>query len=382
MTKIIFKLSDISIYTDKKFNIKFVKSTNESDMKQICIDLHDQLTLVKNEIDKTSDWDNIKKIINTYERIYVPNSDSIAKYKPISRAYFKLWETFYNFPSLNHNLDRQIVSLHLAEGPGGFIEALQNYRKKIYQFNDMVYATTLSPSENRIPGWKGKVQNLENINLFYGDLSEDNYYKRVESMMNYKKADFITADGAFDCSNDFNKQERTSSKLIFSEVLIALSNQRLGGSFVIKIFDIFDMLTVKIVYFLTQYYENIYITKPLTSREGNSEKYIVADGFKGIDKVDIVKLNNILFLWNNLGENYNIIDIFDFELSPEFLTEITDINKFLINKQITSLNRGIKIINNGIDSNKLKIIESRQKQMAIKWCNTYELRYNKNIISK
>jgi 23S rRNA U2552 (ribose-2'-O)-methylase RlmE/FtsJ len=376
MTRNIFKLSDISNDIDKNINIKIFFSKNESDFNIICNDLHKELTLVKNEIDKTSDWDNIKKIINTYERVYIPNNDSIAKYKPISRAYFKLWETFYNFPNLGHNLDKQIISLHLAEGPGGFIEALQNYRKKIYQFNDQVFATTLPPSESRIPGWKGKVQNINNVNLFYGDICANNYYLQVSNMMEKQKADIITADGAFDCSNDFNKQERTSSKLIFGEIILALATQKINGSFIIKIFDIFDILTIKMVYFLTIYYNNVYITKPLTSREGNSEKYIVAQNFKGISLNEIVKLNNILSIWNKLGDYY-VIDIFNFELSPKFINEISEINEMIIRKQIISLNRGIKIIKNGITPTSIKIIESRQKHMAIKWCQKYELRYNK-----
>jgi 23S rRNA U2552 (ribose-2'-O)-methylase RlmE/FtsJ len=377
MTKTIFKLSDISNEINKNITIRIFYSKNEKDYNIICNDLQNELTIVKNNIDQTSDWDNIKKIINTYERVYIPNNESIAKYKPISRAYFKLWETFYDFPDLGHNLDKKIVSLHLAEGPGGFIEALQNYRRKIYQFNDQIFATTLQPSESRIPGWKGKVQNLNNINLFYGDICENNYYMKVMNMMENQKAHIITADGAFDCSNDFNKQERTSAKLIFGEIILALANQKIDGSFVIKIFDCFDIITIKMIYFLTMYYNNVYITKPLTSREGNSEKYIVAQNFKGININEIIKLNNILEIWNKL-DNYHVIDIFGFNLSQKIIDEISEFNESIIKKQIISLNRGIKIIKNGITQSSIKTIQNRQKQMAVKWCKKYEVNFIKN----
>ena len=377
MTKTIFKLSDISNEINKNITIRIFYSKNEKDYNIICNDLQNELTIVKNNIDQTSDWDNIKKIINTYERVYIPNNESIAKYKPISRAYFKLWETFYDFPDLGHNLDKKIVSLHLAEGPGGFIEALQNYRRKIYQFNDQIFATTLQPSESRIPGWKGKVQNLNNINLFYGDICENNYYMKVMNMMENQKAHIITADGAFDCSNDFNKQERTSAKLIFGEIILALANQKIDGSFVIKIFDCFDIITIKKIYFLTMYYNNVYITKPLTSREGNSEKYIVAQNFKGININEIIKLNNILEIWNKL-DNYHVIDIFGFNLSQKIIDEISEFNESIIKKQIISLNRGIKIIKNGITQSSIKTIQNRQKQMAVKWCKKYEVNFIKN----
>ena len=86
-------------------------------------------------------------------------------------------------------------------------------------------------------GWKGKV-NLSNncINLFYGDICANNYYKKVSNMMENQKADLITADGAFDCSDDFNRQERSSAKLIFCEIVLALSNQKINGSFYCKNF--------------------------------------------------------------------------------------------------------------------------------------------------
>ena len=376
MTKNYFKIKDISNFINRNYNIKFFSSKNEKDYKIICENLHNELSKIKNEIDYTTDWDRIKKIINTYERIYIPNNESVAKYKPISRAYFKLWETFYDFPNLGHNLEKPISSLHLAEGPGGFIEAFQNYRKNLFQMNDKTYATTLAPSESRIPGWKGKIQmSTSNVNLFYGDICSNDYYLKVEAMMENQKADIITADGAFDCSDDFNKQERSSAKLIFCEIVLALSNQKIHGSFIIKIFDIFDIITVKILYLLSIYYNDVFITKPLTSREGNSEKYIVCQNFKGIDNKEIIKLNSLISLWNNCNDY--VIDLFDFDLPENIIKDITDINDSIVNRQITSLNRGIKIIKNGIEQQTVKLIETRQIQMAIKWCKKYQIRYEK-----
>ena len=46
------------------------------------------------------------------------------------------------------------------------------------------------------------------------------------------------------------------------------------------------------------------------------------------------------------------------------------LNKFLCNILAD-------IIDNGINQQSIKLIESRQKQMAIKWCQKYELRFNK-----
>ena len=38
---------------------------------------------------------------------------------------------------------------------------------------------------------------------------------------------------------DFNKQELSSYKLLYSEIFIALNIQSEGGTFIIKVFDLF-----------------------------------------------------------------------------------------------------------------------------------------------
>ena len=76
------------------------------------------------------DWSNIKKYTNPYEFIHtnIPSHNyPVSKIKPISRAFFKLIE-IYN----THNIcfdKKQIKTFHLAEGPGGFLEATAFLRK-------------------------------------------------------------------------------------------------------------------------------------------------------------------------------------------------------------------------------------------------------------
>jgi hypothetical protein len=91
--------------------------------------------------------------------------------------------------------------------------------------------------------------------------------------------DFITADGGFDFSADFSNQEVSAIQLIYGQIVFALCMQKQGGSFVLKIFDCFMKSTVELMALLCSVYDNVYITKPNTSRSANSEKYIVCKGF-------------------------------------------------------------------------------------------------------
>ena len=84
--------------------------------------------------DCQSEWDNIKKCVNPYEYVHtvVPKYKfSISTYKPLSRSFFKLIEMYNTFNLSEFFLNKNIQSFHLAEGPGGFIEAL-TYQSQIH----------------------------------------------------------------------------------------------------------------------------------------------------------------------------------------------------------------------------------------------------------
>ena len=83
----------------------------------------------------------------------------------------------------------------------------------------------------------------------------------------------ITGDGGFDFSADFNKQESTAFRLIFTKLYMRTVLQKLGGHFVLKIFDIFEDCIIDILYLLNTFYEKVIVMKPYTSRYANSEKY-------------------------------------------------------------------------------------------------------------
>jgi len=91
--------------------------------------------------------------------------------------------------------------------------------------------------------------------------------------------DLITADGGFDFSTGFNSQEINIIKLLYGQICYALCLQKHNGNFILKIFDCFMNHTVDLLYILSSFYQDVYITKPNTSRYANSEKYIVCKKF-------------------------------------------------------------------------------------------------------
>jgi 23S rRNA U2552 (ribose-2'-O)-methylase RlmE/FtsJ len=369
-------------------HIKLKFRKQEDYTNYISLTLAHYLTKVKKRINKyPEEWDNIKRITNSYEYIHttIPHSKhSISKIKPLSRAFFKLIEicnTFDLFSEENGN----IKSFHLAEGPGGFIEAITYLR---FNTADKYYGMTLLDQDNdNVPGWKKSLLFLKkNKNVFIekgidetGDLYSPNNFKY--SYETYKNSmDFITADGGFDFSVDFNKQESMALRLIFTEVIYAIVMQKKNGNFVLKMFDTFLKSSIDIIFLLSSLYSEVYITKPDTSRTANSERYIVCKGFKLNDSSYLFnKLHHILIMLNNSQiDVLTIQSIIDIPLPYKFKISIAEINSILGNQQIDNILTTLRFIENKErKGEKINTLRSANIQKCVTWCIKNKIPYHK-----
>ena len=370
--------NDDKMYLDIVISFKVPKIINKKE--------YNNLQNLKNKID-SKDWDKNKKFSNDYELIHIPNkrkkSDSIALYEPLSRSYFKMVEMIFDFRLFEKCLGDNFKSAHIAEGPGGFMEATYNLSHNLNRFKDYKhYGITLFSNNKDIPGWNKAstfINSDDDIRISYGSDGTGNIYNphnifSFSKLVGFNSCDLVTADGGFDFSLDFNKQEQLSYKLIFCEIVCALSVQKIGGNFVCKIFDTFLMSTVKLLFFLGCFYDEVYLNKPLTSRPANSEKYIVAKNFRGIDKNYLINLLDLLKIWGERDEE--IFDVIDVNLPEYFLRSINEYNKMNSKQQMDTINNTIKIIE---EKNKLsflnKIIE-KQIIEAKNWCEKYREKIN------
>ena len=325
-----------------------LKTPGEEETIRISNSLHHYLSNIKEQIDEyNSFWDYYKKITNPYEFIHshVPEFKmAICKYKPLSRSFFKMIEIIHTFSFLTETTN--LNCFHLAEGPGGFIEAF-NYKRN--NINDKLYGITLISPDVKIPSWKKSshyLNNNKNIIIEYGSSNTGDLFLKENLMYcNEKYAgsmDYITGDGGFDFSVDFNQQEELSMKLVIAQIFFAIIMQKTGGNFVVKIFDIFKFKTVEIIFLLSNLYHYVYIYKPCTSRVANSEKYIVCKNFKNNNpyiKSEII--NNFDYVMNNID---NIYSLFNIRLPQLFLKKIEEINAIYGQQQIENINTTLNLI--------------------------------------
>lgn len=328
------------------------------DEKVFISDMEDLIEVIKKEKSKIDEnpnkWSTIKKIINEYEYIYTsPNPNkNIADIYPYSRSYFKIKEILNTF-----NIIKDSDNIFcIAEAPGGFIQCLLEYNVKID-------ATSLLSDDKSIPYWNKKLMD-KNINFNYGiknngDICDiNNLISLIKDKKNYY--DLITADGGFDYSVDYNSQEKDSLKLIKGEIFLALNTQKIGGSFICKIFDIFLKETIHLIYILSLLYDSIHFHKPAVSRISNSEKYIICIGYKGYNK----ELINLLF--------HDLVNCVEYKCSKDFLDNIRKYNEYYLKNQINKIREGVELF----DKSLKKYPTEKQIDTTIKWCKENNIKIN------
>jgi len=333
--------------------------------------------------DREQDWDIVKRYTNPCEYIHslIPGKrKSIARKRPLSRSYFKMVEIVSFFKLLDTS-STSINSFHLAEGPGGFIEALVDIRNNK---NDKYVGMSIVDDDNdpNIPGWKKSrtfLQDNTNVRIDHGidgtgdilQLSNFKYCKETYG----NKMHIITGDGGFDFSVDFNNQEHHILKLLFGQVIYALVMQKRGGHFILKLFDCFFQHTLDILAILSSMYEKVYITKPQTSRNANSEKYIVCKNYIGPNCNKIFK--SLYSVYETmLTTEMPINRLLNVPLTLLFVTKVEEYNSIFGQQQIENIHYTLNLIDINNKDDKYNSLLKNNIKKCIDWCTKYGIVYN------
>lgn len=321
----------------------------------------------------------VYRVLNKFEHLVDDTNDDIHGVSPkflklpkgivvLSRAHHKMWEILMQFDLLPDN--RSIVGAHLAEGPGGFIQATMNYRdlyNSKYSKGDRFYGITihtggksLDMNQRFIDYYeKEKPQRLyitkthhprevtKSSNKTDGDLTKLSTIKHFAKQFSGKKADLVTGDGGFIWKEEL-LQEQEVMALVMGQILAALKVQAKGGSFVLKIFETFTLPMMELLAIVSLFYDKLYIHKPVTSRISNSERYIVGIGFKE-PKGYAQKITHLEHLLEDLSgsmkEGKFIQKIFpEYEVPKEFVSAMIIQNNLISNHQFARINESLVFI--------------------------------------
>jgi hypothetical protein len=397
-----FLLPTVPFDTNLQLNPQYTSSIHMNDHLVLNSSLYKFLASIKGEIDNLQyEWDELKKYTNPYEFIHtnIPYiHHSVSKLHPLSRSFYKMIELCHFTKIMDDlpNTNTPITSFHLAEGPGGFIEALCYLRGKPASLKDTYYGITLVKNQSCVPGWNKSRYFLDRhpqVKLEFGSSQDGDLLKSENLKYCASKyagqCHMITADGGFDFSVDYNHQEVLMSYLLLGQVAYAITCQKQGGHFILKGFDLFTKHSVDIMYLLSNVYERVYIVKPDTSRFANAEKYIVCKKFRLTPEQCVPFTNSFIQILEHLEQSHTHIQMqtiikslfhIQYTLPLYFVNKIEEVNSIFGQQQIEFILSTLSLIQryqkHEMDISKLNILRDQNIQRCISWCQKYNIPYH------
>lgn len=254
-------------------------------------DLKVLLNAVKNQLsDKNVQvWHQHTNSTNRAGKV-IATVRSAAGAEICTQAWCKFYEILGTFDLLPEEAlqNGELNTVHLCEAPGAFITSLNHYLKtsESSRFCDWTWAAnTLNPYHeangggttiaddrliaNTLPWWFFGSDNTGNI------MMQKHLLELQAFVANMRRVDLVTADGSFDCQENPDEQEALVASLHYCEVTAALLLLSPGGSFVLKMFTMYEHTSVCLLYLLNCCFSSVNVFKPATSKAGNSEVYVV-----------------------------------------------------------------------------------------------------------
>ena len=307
-------------------------------------------------LDKEHKWELAKKMVNPYELVYTHNDErlppSLSLDQPLSRSYYKMVEILEVFQFFQ-SFEKQSVKLrtaHVAEGPGGFIQAL-TYRAQHYNKNIVnSCAMTLRPTSSHVPGWKKAtafLQKYKHVKIHYGadgtgDIYVPENQKSFREVCDPGGVHIFTADGGFDFSVDYSCQEQKVFQLLVNSAIIGLGVLKQGGYFVLKLFDCASPSTQILVTLLGRCFGEWTLYKPAMTRPCNSERYFLGKAYRGPQPHVFAALEQ--FREQSAAQLFPVTDV-DWLTAAE-KEFFSSHNQYTISNQIQSINGAIHLSQN------------------------------------
>jgi cap2 methyltransferase len=361
----------------------------------VCIQVHepsdvdegkstDEVDELKHQIqpyDKTELWDLAKRITNPYElistfsnRLQLPKSTCCLR--PLSRSFFKMVEILHHLQFFERHKAPKYKSLHICEGPGGFIEAFHAVAESKQKLVHASYAMTLKSTHTMIPGWRRATNFLQRhptVSILYGPTKTGNIYEPENQLACLQSvgstgAHLVTADGGFDFSDDFLHQEKNILRLLVNSALILLECVAYEGDIVLKVFDCNLQATRDLIALLASCFQSWTLYKPVTSRPCNSEWYFIGRSARIDRRLVLQYLKQIRDMYTQTPD----IDISN-------LLSVNALDEFLKEKQRERCTRQIAALKEVIafckehETIQQDAIWEMNREKTVRWCIEFRM---------
>ena len=258
----------------------------------------------------------------------------------ITNAWMKCWEMIQTFHLIPDNHTDKFTIFCNAEFPGAFILALNHYIKtKTLVKKFEWYANSLWPTNKEIlkdsfelyKKYKNRwLMTPENG----GSVTDPKMIQIIKERL-YDKVDLYTSDIGIGAEENEEEQE---APLNLGQVICGLNTLKNGGTMVCKMFLFFKPFNMSLLRVLSTVFKDFYITKPLASRGGNSEIYIVGKGYERNQSV-IDKLMSQLVNWSK-----DTMMTFFEPITQDFYVKLVYMLYFIYGRQLHFLKKNMDCV--------------------------------------
>jgi len=258
--------------------------------------------------------------------------------------------------------------------PGAFSSAINHYIRTL-RLDDIKQVDWKAESLWNIEGEeffgddyglvKANPDNFDFGSTGTGDITQEENIRYFRKK--YGGRDLYISDCGIDVSADFNRQESLNGKLNCAQVLLGMSLIRKGGSVVFKTYTSFEASSISLRLILSSKFKKFYVVKPLTSRPGNSETYMVGIDFKGASEEFFTRMFEFLaYLDPENPETMKSGIVPQDKIPPKWLESHLQISDNLTHQQVDILDRFYKY-RNGVDSKQQKLFWELKGKACNEW---------------
>ena len=149
------------------------------------------------------------------------------------------------------------------------------------------------------------------------------------------------------------------------QIISGILTLKPGGHFITKQYTTFEPITVSVMYALSALFDEFYLCKPQTSRQANSETYLIGKGFRSRVSMDHPYI--AAMLKRITGEVSINIPLFDAKYySKKYIRNIVQIAEKLSNKQIDKIKRDVLVCKT-LNDRELKQVKNQFEPDIIMW---------------
>lgn len=353
MTNYHFVKFQINAIRDYMINYDSVKTvTQNKDFDDIKIKLNNTKSLLDKIPER--EYSYLSSKLDVYKTM---KNTLIQQYNMqlVTNATMKIYEIISQMKLINCGKTTAFCN---AELPGGFIIGINQYVKTMCPKSTFDWVASSYISEHGTLGDPYGIYAGNRAKWLMDSTMDGNLLKK-ENVTELSKrvlqryplgVDLYTSDAGCDVSSNYNEQEEQTMLLNYGQVLCGILTLAIGGSLITKQFTYFTVFNRSLIMILTVLFENVYITKPATSRPLNSEIYLVCTGFRGISGI----LRD--YMINRMDDAHPNIPIILYEPNISLLSSARYI---YLNMQISHIKYAYRIYMNNeyVDTRKYRKIQ-------------------------